>query len=88
MSKGKIVFGVIGYGLIGLVFLSLILRALWQVKSGTDWAYSNYKNQPMTYLGFLASMAIAVVVGIIGLYYWLRTAIQRRRNRHAPKATE
>lgn len=84
-KKGKVIFGVIGYGLIGLVFASQILRALWQVKSGQDWEYSNYKNQPMTYLGFLASIAVVGLIGLVGLYFQLKKAIDKRRNRRALK---
>jgi hypothetical protein len=46
------------WGLLGLVVISFVLRALWQIQSGQDIGYYNYKNQPMTYLGALASWCL------------------------------
>jgi len=86
--KGRTVVGIIGWGVLGLMLLSFVLRALWQVESGQDIGYSNYKNQPMTYLGALASLAIAALVGVIGLYYRIKKVIESRRDRQTPKAAE
>jgi hypothetical protein len=87
-KRGRIVFGVIGYGLVGLIFLSFILRALWHVKSGQDWGYSNYKNQPMTYLGALASIAVGALAALVGLGYRLKRKMENRRGGQAMKGTE
>jgi hypothetical protein len=78
--KRRTVLGIIGWGLLGLVVLSFVLRALWQVQSGQDIGYYNYKNQPMTYLGALASLALAALVGLIALYYRVKKAIEKRRD--------
>jgi hypothetical protein len=87
-KRGKIIFGVVGYALVGLVFVSFIFRALWHVKSGQGLEYSNYKNQPMTYLGALGSMTIAGLVVVVGLYYRLRKNLENRRNRKVQKVSE
>ena len=79
--KGRTVFGIIGWGLLALATLSFLLHAWLQVKTGSDWGYRNSKNQPMTYLGALASFGVLGIVALIYLYYWLKSIVQRRRDR-------
>jgi hypothetical protein len=78
--KGRTVFAIFGWCLLGLGLLSFILRAWWHVESGQDFGYRNYKNQPMTYLGFLATMAIGALIVVVGIYSWIKKAIQSRRD--------
>lgn len=85
-SKGRTLFAIVGWGLVGLTFLGFLLHALLQVKTGNDWVYRNYKHQWMTYLGALASFGLMGIVGLVGLYYRLKSIIQKRRERLSEKA--
>jgi hypothetical protein len=78
--KRRIIFGVIGYSLIGLGLIGFVLRALFMVKTGTDLGYRTHWNQPMTYLGALALMGMLAIVGVIGLYYRARRFMEQRRS--------
>ena len=75
--KRKTVFAIIGGALIAMGVVGFVLHALLQIEAG-ELGYRNYKNQPMTYLGALATLGVAVVVGIIGLYYRVKALIQQR----------
>lgn len=79
--KGKTIFAIIGCGLLGLAVLAFVLRAVFLVSAGDDVGYSNYKGQPMTYMGALATLGIAALIGVIGLYYRVKGTIQSRRDR-------
>ena len=76
--KGRTVFGFIGWFLIGLTAVGFLLRALFHVKTGTDFGYLNYKFQPMTYLGALATFGVLAIVGLIGLGYRVKRSLQER----------
>lgn len=78
--KGRTVFGFIGWFLIALPAVGFVLRALFHVKTGTDGGYLNYKYQPMTYLGALGTIGLAVVVGLIGLYYRVKRSVQKKNS--------
>jgi ABC-type antimicrobial peptide transport system permease subunit len=86
--KGRTVFGIVGWGLLGLGLLSFVFNAVRQVASGQDVGYSNFKHQPMTYLGMLATLAIVGIVGVIGLYYRIKKVVESRRDRQVTKAAE
>jgi hypothetical protein len=85
--KRTTILGIIGWSLLGLAVLSFVLRALWQVQSGQDVGYYNYKKQPMTYLGALASLALVVLVGLVGLYYRVKKVIEKRRDGPTSEST-
>jgi hypothetical protein len=74
--------------MLGLALLSFVLQALWQVKADIDAGYSNYKNQPMTYLGALASLAIAATVGVIWAYFRIKKAVEDKRRRRTHKTAQ
>jgi hypothetical protein len=84
--KGKTVLGILGGCLVGLALLSFVLRAWWHVESGQDVGYKNHLHQPMTYLGALATLAIGALIGVVGIYSWIKKAIETRRDRQASKA--
>lgn len=68
-------------GLLALAFVGFVLHALLQIEAGNDWGYRNYKHQPLTYLGALATLAIAGLVGVVGLYYRVKRFLQERSDR-------
>ena len=76
--KRKTVIGIIGWLLTALAVVSLLLSALYKVKTGTDWGYLTYKYQPMTYLGALATFGLLALVLIVGLYYRAKRFLQQR----------
>lgn len=78
--KGRTILAIVGCGLIGLGVLTFILHALLQLSTGDEWGYRNYKGQPMTYLGALATLGIGALVGVVGLYYRVKRMIQSRRD--------
>lgn len=77
--KGRTIFGVVGWGLIGLMVLGFVLHAFMHIKTGGDGGYRNYKNQPMTYLGALASLGVVALVGVVAMYYRLKRMLGNRR---------
>jgi hypothetical protein len=79
--KRKIVFGIIGGFLIALAFISFILHALLQIKTGNEWAYHNYRYQWTTYLGALATLGIAALIGLVGLYHRVKRFVQKKSAR-------
>jgi len=79
--KGRTVFAIVGWGMLGLTFLSFLLHALWQIKTGSEWGYLTARHQPMTYLGALATFGLVGMVALVMLYYWLKAFIQRRRKK-------
>lgn len=79
--KGRTVFAIVGWGMLGLTVLSFLLHALLQVKTGNDTGYFNSKHQPLTYLGALAYFGVLGIVGFVMLFYWLRSRIRRRRDK-------
>ena len=76
--KRKIILGVIGYSLIGLMLIGFVLNAFFKVKTGTDLGYRTHWHQPMTYLGALALMGMLAVVGVIGVYYRAKRFLQKK----------
>jgi uncharacterized BrkB/YihY/UPF0761 family membrane protein len=79
--KKRTMFAIVGYVLVGLSILTFVLHALLQIKTGSDWGYRNSKNQPMTYLGALATLGVMAIVGIVMLYYRLKSVVRERRER-------
>lgn len=61
--KGRTEFGVIGWSLLGLAGLGVVIQAFLQIKTGHDVGYRNAKNQPMIYLGALATFGVGGIVG-------------------------
>jgi hypothetical protein len=75
-------FRVIGWGVFGLACLSFVLHVLWMIKSGHGGdTYYTYKFQPMTYWGAAAVLTMVALVGLVGIYYWLKRVVERRSDR-------
>ena len=80
MTKGKKIFAVIGYGLVGLMVVGFLLHIILQIKSGYGGAiYLNSKHQPNTYIGALISFGIIAALGLVALYYRVKRVIERKR---------
>ena len=75
--KGRTVFAIVGWGLLAVAALTFVLHALWHIKTGDNWGYCNVKNQPITYLGALFTLAVAGVICVVALYQRIR---KRQRN--------
>jgi hypothetical protein len=76
--KGRTVFAVVGWGLLALAVLTFVLQALWHIKTGDSWGYRNVRNQPITYLGAVFTLAIAGAIGITALYQRFRRSRKPR----------
>jgi hypothetical protein len=75
--KRRTVFAIVGWGVFALSLLSFIAYIVWQLKTGNlGGGYRTYKYQPMTYLGAAATLGIAALVGLVGLYYRLKRAYE------------
>jgi len=83
--RGRTVFAIVGWGLLAVALVGFVLRGSFLWETGGDLGYRNYKHQPMTYLGTFATLGIAGLIGVVGLYYRVKRRLQQRSERRQQK---